>query len=1537
MGAYRRASIRRAVFAVLVVLVTLGAVAAATDAAKRHAGKPVHTARPSHAAVVKADKPGGAPGKEIVSLRTRDSRTYEQPGGQTVARLFPGAVNYKNTHGRWAPISNKLVSAGGGAYRNAANAFFARLPGDLSQPVRFSAGGSWVTFALRGAHGSGSVSGSTDRFANAFPGVTDSFAVQNDRLSESLTLGGPKAQSSFTYDVANSAGLRARKARDGGIDFRDRRGRVVFRFLAPYMFDRAGATSAKVSLSLSRHAGRLAVALKPNAKWLSSKARQWPVTIDPDIQFPSNGSTRFHGNTQACTLTGGSSANTSSCSGQTVSAGYDGTKASRALFKFDLSTIPNTSYVEAATFGDYSQSRTASVDTNLEVHGLTRSWTTAATWNKYDGTNAWTSPGGDFNSAADASNTYWASDGSPTWVVIPGLQKLVQSWVDGTQTNNGIAVKEASPETTNNVISLNTAAYPDGNFWPYMDVWYRSRTGSLPFYTFESQKLNDRMGIKVNVGSGNLELNANDVHFNGRNGSDLGITRTYNAQREYYVDFTNRWMMDPGRGVEIKRFDNGDVAFCGPDGASEMFNKSGTSWTSPPGVDATYEEGSFTASNGQSYPQRLTFHGSGEKLYFDGNTFAGADDPLQREEDRSGNGISISYTDRVDGDLGVSSITDSQGRTFSFTRDPTTGGITKITDDKDSRTWQYTYDAADTWDLKTFTDPNGKITNYGYDANGNLNQITDPRGNLTKITYDGKRGKVTQVQRYTDVNHTVGPKWTFSYSNTAGSNCTGVSGFWGQTVVTDPDGNAGASGHTTTYCYDKSLRVLKTTDGNGHNRSSTYNSNGDVLSYTSATSAAYGYAYDMTDNRPLTASDPKSDGTSGGLNTTLAYDDTNHGLLTDPVHWLPHTSTDSQGNTQTYSYDSAGRVTGVDNGLTPPTGQAHNLVITPNSDGTVASTKDGDGNQTSYSYDSSGDLIGTSQPTKSGTNVNESFTHNSNGQLATATDGRGFKATYTYDGLDRITNIQYSQNGTNTSSVAYTDDENGNILSRTDGTGQTTYTYDRVNRLTQESLPGSRTNTYTYDDSGNLKTLVDAGGTTTYAYDGANNVCWVLSGSSANACASVPSGATSFTYYNDNERKDTNYPNGVKMTGTFDGPGRMTEIKAVKTSTSTVLTDFNYSYTIPSGQCGKTSSTPSNAVYSVTDKSGVTTSYCYDQLNRVLSATQPTGTGNHSYSYTYDGAGNVLSSTKDGVTTSYGYGANELCWSFIGTPSSNACGTVPTGATTYSYDSSLNLTSSTAGLSLSYNDKNQTTSMTDLSGGSSSGTIAYAGPNQFERTGYGSTALTNNVLGVGVEKTGTSSTYYTRDNHGTLISEKLPTGSTYYYTFDRLGSVAALVNSSGSVSNSYTYGPYGTTSVNGTIANPWRYAGAYQDASGFYKMGLRYYRPELARWTQADPAQQTCDSTDGNVFGYTDEDPVNGTDPSGAITSSIRGFIRCVARHAGAHISVECASSCETCSGFVLHPLSIPLAATIICGQCGACLKRAHAGKWFHFCSELHF
>ncbi|MCP9492069.1 MAG: RHS repeat-associated core domain-containing protein, partial [Solirubrobacteraceae bacterium MAG38_C4-C5] len=52
--------------------------------------------------------------------------------------------------------------------------------------------------------------------------------------------------------------------------------------------------------------------------------------------------------------------------------------------------------------------------------------------------------------------------------------------------------------------------------------------------------------------------------------------------------------------------------------------------------------------------------------------------------------------------------------------------------------------------------------------------------------------------------------------------------------------------------------------------------------------------------------------------------------------------------------------------------------------------------------------------------------------------------------------------------------------------------------------------------------------------------------------------------------------------------------------------------------------------------------------------------------------------------------------------------------------------------------------------------------------------------------------------------------------------------------------------------------------TGHYKIGLRYYNPQLARWTQQDPLTGYMDPRRANPYIYAGQDPINQVDPTGA-------------------------------------------------------------------------
>lgn len=113
---------------------------------------------------------------------------------------------------------------------------------------------------------------------------------------------------------------------------------------------------------------------------------------------------------------------------------------------------------------------------------------------------------------------------------------------------------------------------------------------------------------------------------------------------------------------------------------------------------------------------------------------------------------------------------------------------------------------------------------------------------------------------------------------------------------------------------------------------------------------------------------------------------------------------------------------------------------------------------------------------------------------------------------------------------------------------------------------------------------------------------------------------------------------------------------------------------------------------------------------------------------------------------------------------------------------------------------------------------------------------------------------------GQLIGERFGANHFYFQTDERDSTLAVITGDGLTVGDRYGYDPYGrSTYHSGAVANPWGYAGGYTDATGLVKFGARYYAPDLAAFTQADPLLV------GNLFQYAGGDPIYHTDRSGPL------------------------------------------------------------------------
>jgi RHS repeat-associated protein len=1426
----RRSVSRLSLLAASAVLASSGLVAVAAPVSAAEPGaSPAVAAPPASAAPSGAGGPRGGPlaaeaDGEIPALRTATSRTYRLKTGALQARLFDRPVNHRDASGGWVKNDNRISadSANPGRSRNTANSYRLSLPKDLSDgPVTVEAGGASVGFALQDADGTATIAADTATYADALPGVDLEYQATDSGVKETLILQAADAPTGFVFDTSLSRGLKLVETADGGLVARDAAGADRLRFAPPHVQDGSGSpggfSTDATSLTLSGDASDPTVTLSLDPAWLADPARVFPVRLDPTFELSPAGQTYLN--------SGGTTTNYSGAS--TLRVGTDtGGKRNHALIKFDTSNVPRDIDVYRARLTADIAAEDANADgITVQAKPLTRAWTaSSATWNTYDGTNPWTTAGGDVG-ATTASRTHFAGN----FNIDLDLRTLATDWVTGAATNHGVQLSSTSTTAGSSI------ALGKNGFSPLLTIEYVDRTGDLPYYTYSSKQLTDRSELKVNVSNGNLLLSEADVAI-AAPGVEHTVGRFYNSRGtgSFTGNLPAYWSQSPGPDEFIWPVNEGAIHY-GPTGSAVFWREKpdGTFASAPgSGADLAYDwnPGGYIRTDRQT-GQAKTFDGFGA---------------LTSVKDRNGNVMSTSFD----------AVTSTAGRKIALTHAGCNGLLSGMADNA-SRSWSYGYDGFCEY-LTSYTNPAGKTTSYGYDGQfGLLNQIITPGSRKTLITYDSQ-ARVASVVQVTNTSNNTGPTTTYAYSATGGGN--------GKTVVTDPNGKA------TSYFYDSAGRVTKTTDALGRSRSASYNADNSVTSAVDAMSPAGTSSFGFDGDFRATDSTAPT-----GVKSTLRYAEP-VGTVTSRVgHWQPSGSVDGNGSDTSYTYDGPGNLTKTStaspNGAVTASytynGPAGTTATCGGKPGQVCTATDGNGNITRYSYNTTGDLIKIDNPAPLG---DTGATYDALGRKASSTDGKGQVTRYVYDALDRVTQVRLSGVTACTSTetgnggcVAYSYDNDGNRISQVDQTGTTSYGYDSLSRQTSKTLPGQSSQTLAYDATGNLTSISDAGGTTSYRYDAANQLTSLAE--PGGSCTTSPtSRCTTFGYNNNGVRTSTTYPTSTATTlnVTPDASGRVKQIRAV-TGTA-VHSDFSYTYTNSTG--GDTALTRSR-----TDAlTGRTTSYGHDTLNRLTSAVEKDGAGTQTaaWNYAYDNAGNRTSATVGTSQNSFGYNAaNQLI-------SRN-------GSTTgFAYDLNGNETAAvgaTARTAGSWNNKDQLTSVT---AGGTAVPFAYTGLSQNERTSRAGTTFTTSPTGLATETTGGATTSFIRDPNGTLIALRSG-GNSFYYLFDGLGSVVGLVNSSGSKVNSYSYDAYGISRTKSEqVPNPYEYTGGYlDDATGLYKFGIRYYDPTLGRFTQTDPTGQDPHYTYAGNSPCSFKDPSGATHESGNTTDCVLAAVGAVASAVG--------------------------------------------------------
>jgi RHS repeat-associated protein len=817
-----------------------------------------------------------------------------------------------------------------------------------------------------------------------------------------------------------------------------------------------------------------------------------------------------------------------------------------------------------------------------------------------------------------------------------------------------------------------------------------------------------------------------------------------------------------------------------------------------------------------------------------------------KESDSLGQKLASTY----DSAGNLLSLTNGNGKTTTFTHDPN-GNLTSFTDAL-NRTTLYTYDAMDRQISKT--DPRQNTVAYSYDDLGHLTSITDANNNVKHFEYDdagNKTAEVDALQRRTTYTYDVANRLT---------------------KITYPDLT------TRTYTYDFRGNKLTDTDQLGHVTKYVYDLAGQLTSMTYAfgtpDAATIFYTYDQ-DGRRLTQTDGRGNVTTyaydaGGRATSVkdalgkftlfGYDNSNH--LTSV--------TDANQHATSLGYDARHRLTSIGYADGTSTKLAHDGV------GNQISLTDRTGHVTNKTYDEANRLVAMVDALNQATQYGYDTANN----LTSITDANQHVTTLQYDKLNRLVTRSLPLGMSETKSY----DAVGNLASRTDFNGKTTtYRYDLLNRLTQKIPDPSLAQPqiqFAYTATGKRASMLDASGTTTYSYDNRDRLI----------TKSTPQGSLSYTYDAANNVKSiiSSNANGASMSYSYDAGNRLSST----TDNRLLAQGFTAGTTAYTYDAG-------GNIASYTYPNGVQTSNLYDTLNRVKQITSAQGSQLADFNYTFDPEGHRTGvSELGGRTVNYGYDDTYRLTSetISGDPGGN------NGAVSYTYDPAGNRTELNSSLALipsqtfSYDANNRLTSDSYDANGNTLASDGVVNTYDFEDrlTQHGAVSIVYDGDGnrVAESANGITTQYLVDDLNPTgrpqvldellggavtraytygdqRISQDQPQGNTgvpSFYGYDGHGSVRFLTNTSGSVSDTYSYDAFGTRlTCSGSTINQFQYSGEQSDALlALYYLRARYYNPSLGRFMTMDPEfGDISNPMSLHRYLYTANDPVNRIDPTG--------------------------------------------------------------------------
>ncbi len=729
------------------------------------------------------------------------------------------------------------------------------------------------------------------------------------------------------------------------------------------------------------------------------------------------------------------------------------------------------------------------------------------------------------------------------------------------------------------------------------------------------------------------------------------------------------------------------------------------------------------------------------------------------------------------------------------------------------------YEYGPTGMVDQVTTPDGRLIHYDKDASGKL----------TGIQFDGARAQQTRYNALGQVAATSGPSGSTSLRyDAAGRLIESESDEGTVSYVYDDAGRptqiASSSGRLQLYTYDDAGRVTRYDDGTGGAVDVTWDGSDRITSITDA----LGRRIDVTadaNGRTAGVTYP------GGVTVSRTYYPSDEFGDEAPIATL----TGIDGVTHSFTYDVTGQIAGV----TEPDGGVTTYAY--DGMGRLLELHDALSRQTTFGWSAAGLDSVTSPESRV-----QSWTYDALGRADTWTRADSSAVDYTYTATSTITSLPSGEVhelaafpevgavqdlGAPGGDLTVWSNPKGlpEFVQTGDGAySEVVYTPEgRIGSITAATPGGAAfLTTYDYDLGGRLAAVVDpSGGTTTYGYDSADRITSIVR------------------------------PNGTRTEMSYGALERPAAIRHYRGATL----DREYTYGYDTRGRVVTAATPDGSF-----------EYAYDTLSRLSIERQVSGgTGGTVIDEkvrVYDVVGNLISLASSAGTTTFSYDDDDRLLSETGPAGTTFYGyngrgaltsiSAPGGTTTYVYDDLDRLvhvtTASGESVDYAYDGTGHLLARTDAGGTRRCLPVPVT-----PRGGFNDCAMTYSPAGAEDPEVNVF------DLTG-IAAVHTPAAARYAWNALR-GDVVAVTGPAGTVAGEAAYDAWGVVTATAGDRLGYGYTSERHDAvTGLVFLRARWYHPALGRFLTPDTFDGAReDPRTRNAYVYALDDAMNRTDPSG--------------------------------------------------------------------------